>query len=124
MLEELREFCEDNNQLPPAPMKRVPALRELNHWTAADPALETEAAPGVRLEVARHGGPRGAFVRAIVLQRVVYDLRYALLEGSRPVERVREIGSVSDLSSALAVARAWLEGADLAELPSQRLPMA
>jgi hypothetical protein len=109
VIREIREFCEDNNRQPPAPMRSVPARPELTHWSAADPALEIEADPAVELR-----GPSG---RTCYLQRVVYDIRYLLrLDNGTEFER----GEAPDISFALEVARVWLGGGGLDDLPKPR----
>lgn len=106
MLPELREFCEDNNQPPPAPWRSVPARAELSYWSASEPALEIEADPAVEL--------RGANKRVCYFQRVIYEIRYLLvLENGVDFER----GECADLAAALAIARVWLAGGDFDELP-------
>jgi len=114
MLRELREFCEDNNRSAPAPMQEVPALRELTFWTAADPALENEADPAVKLEVREPGRPIAR--RAIHLQRVVHDIRYLLHELGLEVE----MGECPDVATAYELACQWIGGAGLSELTSRR----
>jgi len=106
VIHELREFCEDNNRPPPAPLRSVPARRELNYWSASDPALDIEAQPAVEMR-----SPSG---RACYLQRVVYDLRYLLLlENGFEFER----GTCRDLLAGLEIARVWLEGGGYDDLP-------
>jgi hypothetical protein len=113
VLHELREFCEDNNVSPPGPLVQVPARPELNYWSVSDPALDIEAAPAVRISA----GNRSAF-----LQRVVYELRYLLLEGEEEFERGDIVGG--DVAKLLEIARAWLGGADTFQaLPPGRRPL-
>jgi hypothetical protein len=118
MLEEFREYCEDNNQALPAPLESVPPVPELSFWSPADPALENEAPRALRLAVR---------FRWIILQRVVYDIRYQLMERrqfserfARLATREAEMGDVPDLRVALELARAWLSGAEPDELPKER----
>ncbi len=106
MLPELREFCEDNNQPPPAPWKTVRAREELSYWSASDPALDIEADPAVEL--------RAESGRTCYFQRVIYELRYLLLEeNGDEFER----GDCRDLATALEIARAWLGGGSFFDLP-------
>jgi hypothetical protein len=109
MIHELRQFCEDNNWPPPAPMRVVPARAELNYWSAADPALDIEAADAVEM--------RGGTGRACYIQRVIYDLRYSLyLENGAEFER----GTLPDVLTGLEVARVWLGGGGMMDLPGRR----
>ena len=109
VIHELREFCEDNNVVPPAPLKAVRARGELTFWSAGDPALEIEAMDAVEM--------RSESGRALYLQRVVYELRYLLLlENGVEFER----GHCPDLTVALAIARIWLAGGALEDLPKNR----
>ena len=117
MIHELREFCEDNNVSPPGTLRSVPSRPELSFWSAGDPALENEAQPAVRLEPVDPEGPSAA--RVVYLQRVVYDLRYLLLDGSAEEER----GAAPDLATALAVASHWLSGGAWSDLPEARQPV-
>lgn len=111
VIHELREFCEDNNLRPPGPLRSVPARRELTFWFAGDPGLEIEAAPAVRV------GGESPHDHVLYLQRIVYELRYLLLEpGGAEAER----GSVPDLPAAFALAQAWVGGAGLHALPEGR----
>lgn len=109
MIHELREFCEDNNQPPPAPLRVVKARSELTHWAWGDPALEIEADDAVEMRA-----PSG---RACYLQRVVYELRYLLLlENGEEFER----GAIPDVLTGIEVARAWLAGGGMRDLPGSR----
>jgi hypothetical protein len=111
MLEEFREFCEDNNLAPPAPLESVPASRRLIEWFPGDPALESETPPALRL---RSGS------RSVVLQRVIYEIRYALAHELEREAFEEEIGSVNSVATAFEVARLWLGGAGFRELPASR----
>lgn len=112
MIRLLREFCEDNNQAPPAPMLAVAVRPELSYWSGSDPALENEADPAVEMV-----GPSG---RAVYLQQIIYELRYLLLlENGDEFER----GTIPDLLTALELARTWFGGGGMDELPKQRRPV-
>jgi len=118
VIHELREFCEDNNQEPPAPPRSVKAREELNYWRPSDPALDIEAMPAVELRA-----PSG---RVCFLQRVVYELRYLLLlENGDEFERGHcpTTPQSVDLMTGFEVARAWLAGGDMNDLPKGRRPI-
>jgi hypothetical protein len=109
VIRELREFCEDNNVEPPAPMKSVPVRPELSYWSGSDPALDIEADPAVQM--------RADSGRTCYLQRVIYEIRYSLyLENGQEFER----GYCQVLDTAFVIARIWLGGGGMSDLPKER----
>ncbi|MEZ0227283.1 MAG: hypothetical protein ACAI25_01555 [Planctomycetota bacterium] len=109
MIRQFIEFCEDNNHAPPAPMREVRPRDELTYWAAGDPALTYQADPAVEM--------RAESGRAVYVQRIVWEIRYLLLlENGDEFER----GMIPDLGTALEVARVWLAGGGMDDLPKAR----